>query len=107
MDIEDIIAPHLAEAQRQVDRALAQREVRKTEITAESPDRTLKITQTFAGETLKVEIADGAFDKHDERSFAKLLTDMLKATHKAARDTAEKMTDQVIRERKADDGRRG
>lgn len=69
-----------------------QEQLRTTEVTCESPDRMLKLTQTCDGRTVEVTIRPGAFDKYDERAFAKLMTDILKSSHDATRWAARKMS---------------
>ncbi|MGH2599659.1 MAG: YbaB/EbfC family nucleoid-associated protein [Dehalococcoidia bacterium] len=66
-----------------------------------SPDRTVTITQTCGGEIVGIDIAAGAFDKHDERSFAKVLESALTTARRAGREAAEQLTQEVLEEQEA------
>lgn len=106
MEIEALLAEHLGPARRQLERRRILREQMLTgEIELQSPDRTVKITQTCAGEVVAIDIAPGTFERYDERSFAKILTSALQTARRAGHQAAEQMTDEIVREQEARRGR--
>lgn len=107
MEIEARIAEHLEPARRELERQrILVEQLETVEIDVRSPDRTVTITQTCAGEVTDVVIAPGAFDKHDESSLANVFKKTLQAAREAGRHTAEKLTDDAIRTRKGATGGR-
>lgn len=96
-EIEARIAEHLEPARRDFERQrLLIEHMETVEVDIRSPDQTVKITQTCAGQVVNVEIAPGAFDKHDERSFAMVLKKALDAGREAGRQVAEKLTEEAL-----------
>ncbi|MGH3741885.1 MAG: YbaB/EbfC family nucleoid-associated protein [Micromonosporaceae bacterium] len=105
LDIDALLAEHLGPAEREMQRRRAlQEQLRSGEVEVRSPDRSVSITQTYGGEVLSVKITPGAFGQHDERSFEKVLENLLKTARKAGRQVAEKLADEVMAE---GEGRRG
>lgn len=102
MDIDALLAEHLGPVRRKFerDKVLAE-QLRTVEMEIRSPDRTVTIKQTCAGEILDVEIAPGAFAKHDERSLAKILTAALQSGRRTGRQAAEQFADEIMQEQEA------
>ena len=105
-ELEALIAEHLEPARRKLARdKILFDQLRTSEIEVTSPDRTVKIAQTCAGEILSVEIVAGAFDRYDEQSFSKLLTSAIKAARNVGRQAAEQFTDEILQKRYESRGR--
>lgn len=99
MDLDAVLDAHIDQARRELEYNRILREQLLTgELDVTSPDRTVKVTQNCAGEVRSIEIASGAFQKHDEASLAKLLVSMLQAGRRAGRQAAEKLTTDIMQE---------
>lgn len=100
MDIDVLLSDALGPARKQLKwEQTYRKQLAENEIDVTSPDRSVTVTQTCAGEVIKVDIAPGTFDKTDEKSFAKLLSATLQAGRRTGRQVAEQLTHQALQGR--------
>lgn len=107
VDMDALLAEHLGPVEREFERERTFREQLVTaEVEVRSPDKTITVTQTCAGEIRDIRIAPGAFGKHDERSLAEALKKALQDGREVGRQAAVQLTDTIMNERGTHHGSR-